>query len=389
VAGPTVFGLIAAALIIYNHVQDRVTDLAFWLGLALIASVFSWMIQNNHRRARIDAMTGLANRLRLQADLRQLLASSAELHTLVLLELEGVAAHRDLLGFEAGDDLVRSFSRELAGLVDRLGGTAYRVDGAQFCALVPGGRRGPDEIVMAISESATNIEDETIGQAHGVVALPEDTVDPDLALQIAGQRLAADKRRQRRSAKHQAHDALTAVLNARHPEMSTHVRAVAFRAIAVGRLLGLGREQLDDVVFAARLQHVGMLAVADATLERQADLSAGESKVIRGLPAVGASIIASAPALAPVATLVRSSYENYDGTGYPDGLAGERIPLGSRIMAVCVAFTVLTSERADRRTRTPEEALAELRRCAGAEFDPRVVEALAEDMADDLPQPRP
>jgi two-component system, cell cycle response regulator len=387
IAGPTVFVVIAAVLLIYNHVQEQVTDLAFWLGLALLASVFTWIVQNNHRRARLDSVTGLANRLQLHADLRQLLASSADPQTLVLLELEGVAAYRDRLGFAAGDELLRSYSSELADVVERLDGTAYRIEGGQFCALVPAGERDPGEISMAIFVSGGDEDDEAaIGRAHGVVTLPDDATDPDLALQIAGQRLAADKRHQRRSAKHQSHDALMAVMNARRPEMSTHLRAVSFHAIAVGRLLGLGREQLDDVVFAARLQHVGMLAVPDAALESQTDLSATESELIRGLPAAGAEIIASAPALSSVATLVRSGYENYDGSGYPDGLAGESIPLGSRIIAVCVAFTVLTSERPDRRALTPEEALAELRRCAGSEFDPRVVEALAEDVADDPPR---
>jgi two-component system, cell cycle response regulator len=173
-----------------------------------------------------------------------------------------------------------------------------------------------------------------------------------------------------------------AILKARRPEMGPHLRAVAFHAISVGRSLGLGREQLDDLVFAARLQHIGMLSVPDATIDSQAHLTADQSELIRSLPAAGAEIIASAPALAPVAALVRSSHESYDGSGYPDGLAGGHIPLGSRILSVCVAYVVLTSRRADQRALTQEEALAELRRYVGTEFDPRVVEALAEDLAD-------
>jgi HD-GYP domain-containing protein (c-di-GMP phosphodiesterase class II) len=172
-----------------------------------------------------------------------------------------------------------------------------------------------------------------------------------------------------------------AILNAR-PEIGPHLRAVAFHAISVGRSMGLGREQLDDLVFAARLQHIGMLSVPDATIDNQAHLTADESELIRSLPAAGAEIIASAPALTPVAALVRSSHENYDGSGYPDGLAGDQIPLGSRILAVCEAYIVLTSKRADQRALSQGEALAQLRRFTGIEFDPRVVEALAEDLAE-------
>ena len=388
-AGPTVFVVIAAVLLIYNHVQKQVTDLVFWLGLALIASVFTWLIQNSHRKSRLDAVTGLANRLQLHADLAEMLRLSNDRRTLVLLELDGIAAYRDRFGFEAGDELLRSFARDLTSAVDQLGGTAYRIDGGQFCALLPTDGHQPGEILMAISVSAGNDDDETpIGRPHGEVTLPDDASDPDLALQIAGRRLAADKQRQRRSAKRQAHDVLAAVLSARRPELRAHLRAVSFRAISIGRLLGLGRDQLDDLVFAARLQDIGLLTVPDTVLEKETSLSPIESELIRGHPLAGAGIIASAPALASVAALVRSSYERFDGSGYPDGLAGEAIPLGSRIIAVCVAFSALTSNRPYRPARSPEEALAELRRCAGTQFDPRVVEALAKDLADEVSPPQ-
>ena len=382
VAGPAVFVVIAAALLIYNHVQQRVPELAFWLGLALIGSVFAWLLEDNHHRAVVDRVTGLANRLQLRRDLRELV-SSGDQETLVLLELEGVTDYRDRLGFEASDDLLHGFSQNLADIVGHLGGKAYRVEGDQFCALVPAADREAGEIAMALFVSGPKEDETVIGRAHGVVSLPDDSDDPDQALQLAGQRLAADKRLQRQSAKHQAHDALMSILNARRPEMSPHLRAVAYHAISLGRKLGLGREQLDDVVFAARLQHIGMLSVPDAVIESQSHLPAAESIVIRNLPSAGAEIIASAPALAPVATLVRSSHEHYDGSGYPDGLGGDQIPLGSRILAVCVAYVVLTAKRADQRALSQDQALAELRRSAGTEFDPRIVEALAEDLSSD------
>ncbi len=389
-AGPTVFAAIAAALLIYNHLQQEVTDFVFWLGLALIGSVFIWIVQNDHRRSRMDAVTGLANRLRLRADLAEMLGASNDRSTLVLLELDGLAAYRDRFGFEAGVELLQSFARELANVVDQFGGAAYRMDGDQFCALVPADGHRDGEIVMAISVSAGNDDGEApINRPHAEVTLPDDASDPDLALQIAGRKLAAYKQRQRRSAKRQAHDVMTAVLNARRPELRAHLSDVAFRAIAIGRLLDLGRDRIDDIVLAARLQDIGLLTVPEAVLEKETPLSASESELIRGHPAAGADIISSAPALASVATLVRSSSENFDGSGYPDGLAGEAIPLGSRIIAVCVAFAALTSNRPYRPAVTPEQALAELRRCAGTQFDPRIVEVLAEDLTDEVSSPRP
>lgn len=387
-AGPSAFAVIAGVLLVYNHVQQQVTDLIFWLGLALIASVFAWMLQNNRRQSRLDAITGLANRLQLHDDLADMLASSNDRWTLVLLELDGLEAYRDRFGFEAGDELLRQFARELTSVVDQHGGTAYRVDGGQFCARLATGEGKAGEIVMAISVSADTDDDETsINPPHGEVALPDDASDPDLALQIAGQRLAAYKQRQRRAAKRQAHDVLVALLSSRRPELQAHLRAVAFRAIAIGRLLGLGQSELDDLASAARLQNIGLLTVPDSVLDKPSSLSPAEFELIREHPSAGERIISSAPALASVATLVRSSCEHYDGSGRPDGLAGEAIPLGSRIISVCVAFTALTAERPYRPARSPEEALAELRRCAGAQFDPRVVDALTEDLADEVSPP--
>ena len=92
---------------------------------------------------------------------------------------------------------------------------------------------------------------------------------------------------------------------------------------------------------------------------------------------VGERIVAAAPALRPVAKLVRASHERWDGRGYPDGLRAEEIPLGARVVAVCDAYDAMTTDRAYRGAIEPEAALAELQRCAGTQFDPAVVAAFA------------
>ena len=97
--------------------------------------------------------------------------------------------------------------------------------------------------------------------------------------------------------------------------------------------------------------------------------------MIRRHPIIGERILAAAPALTPVARLVRSSYERYDGSGYPDGLHAEAIPLGSRVIAVCIAYDAMTSARPYREALPAATAFDELRRCAGHQFDPMVVEA--------------
>jgi HD-GYP domain-containing protein (c-di-GMP phosphodiesterase class II) len=124
---------------------------------------------------------------------------------------------------------------------------------------------------------------------------------------------------------------------------------------------------------------LAVLAIFAVWIERQA-LDPDEWALIRRHPIVGERILAAAPALAPVARLVRSSYERFDGTGYPDGIRGEAIPLGSRVIAVCVAYDAMTSPRPYREALPAATAFEELCRCAGRQFDPMVVAAFCAEM---------
>jgi HD-GYP domain-containing protein (c-di-GMP phosphodiesterase class II) len=131
------------------------------------------------------------------------------------------------------------------------------------------------------------------------------------------------------------------------------------------------------VVRAAELHDVGKVAVPDAILSKPGPLSDAEWGFMREHTIVGDRILSAAPALEGAAKLVRASHERYDGSGYPDRLRGEQIPLGARIVAVCDAFHAMTSDRPYRPALSVREALDELQRCAGAQFDPRVVNAFA------------
>ena len=115
------------------------------------------------------------------------------------------------------------------------------------------------------------------------------------------------------------------------------------------------------------------MAIPDAILNKPGPLEAAEWEFIRQHTLIGERIIAAAPALVPVARLVRSSHERWDGSGYPDGLRGEEIPLGSRVIAVCDAYAAMVSERPYSVAMRPARALEELRSGAGTQFDPRVV----------------
>jgi diguanylate cyclase (GGDEF)-like protein len=169
---------------------------------------------------------------------------------------------------------------------------------------------------------------------------------------------------------------LALALEARDGYSGEHSDAVEALAVAVAGRLGLDRAQIADVQSAALLHGIGKIGVPDRLLHKPGRLEEDEWALVHEHPAIGERILRPLPGFDAVATAVRHAHESWDGHGYPDGLAGEAIPLASRIVLACDAWHALGSERPYRAAMAPAEARAELQRCAGSQFDPRVVEAL-------------
>ena len=214
-----------------------------------------------------------------------------------------------------------------------------------------------------------------IGASYGLVELPREAQTAAEALRVADQRMYADKGRRSPRAEQQTHDVLMRTLSERAPALGSHVEGVADLAGRVARELALGAEDIDSIIKAAQLHDIGKIAIPDAILHKPGPLDETEWALMREHTLIGERILAAAPALRKVATLVRSSHERWDCQGYPDGRAGEDIPLGSRIIFVCDAFEAMTADRTYALPMTPDEALSELCQNAGTQFDPRVVGA--------------
>jgi HD-GYP domain-containing protein (c-di-GMP phosphodiesterase class II) len=215
----------------------------------------------------------------------------------------------------------------------------------------------------------------SVGASHGLVEIPAEADSPAVALRLADDRMYSKKGSRRGSAREQTHNVLLGLLREREPDLHDHLCHVGELAADVARTLGLDTEEIDDIRRAAELHDIGKAAVPDAILNKPGPLSEHEWTFMRRHTYVGERILAAAPALAGVASLVRSSHERWDGAGYPDGLVGDEIPFGARVIAVCDAFDAMTSNRPYATARPPEAAIAELRRVAGTQFDPDVVEA--------------
>lgn len=356
------------------------------LGLVLMAGTRAQRasLQHEGREARDlaarDFLTGLGNRRRLMQELERCFKSDQE-HVLALYDLDGFKSYNDSYGHAAGDDLLARLAGCLAEAMEG-SGTAYRMGGDEFCVLAPAGAGAAHATIERGAQALSDVgEGFTIGCSHGAVLLPVEAGDPGEALRIADQRMYAQKNRGRSSAGRQSTEVLLQVLSERNPSLGTHLDDVTQLCEAVGRRLGLSHEEITPLLQAASLHDVGKAAIPDSILMKPGPLDVEEWAFMRRHTLIGERILSAAPALAAAARLVRSSHESWDGSGYPDGLSGRDIPLGSRIIFVCDAFDAMTTNRPYRKPLGVEEAVAELRRCAGNQFDTRVVEAFADELA--------
>jgi two-component system cell cycle response regulator len=334
------------------------------------------MLKVSRSEALTDALTGLGNRRALSLDLEDTLSPDAAgfggAAVLALFDLDGFKHYNDSFGHPSGDALLQRLGESLAQAVAGRG-RAYRMGGDEFCVLLD----RADDLSVAACSAALNESGEgfTIGCSHGSVLLPDEAHVASDALRIADQRLYEHKRGGRRTTRHETKEVMLRILAERDPELSHHVTDVAALAEGVAATLGLDAGVVEHVRIAAELHDVGKVAIPDEILLKPGPLDAGEWRFMERHTLIGERIIGSSPGLAPVAAMVRSSHERWDGRGYPDRLSGEDIPLGARIVAVCDAYDAMTKDRSYRAGMDPEAALTELQRCAGTQFDPAVVSA--------------
>ena len=332
-----------------------------------------------------DALTGLPNRRKLMEDLDLALAHATEEQprALLLLDLDCFKAYNDNFGHSAGDVLLTRLGRRLAAEMQSHG-TSYRMGGDEFCVIASVPPEGMDVLVARARSALTDRGDAfSVTASCGSARLPAQASTPSEALGLADRRMYAAKGGgTRASAARQSADVLLQVLSERNAELSTHLDEVTQLCDAVGQALAVPEEHMHYLLHAASLHDVGKAAIPETILDKPGPLDDEEWAYIRRHTVMGERILAAAPALAPAARLVRSSHERFDGQGYPDGLAGEDIPLGARIIAACDAYDAMTANRPYRTAMSTEGALSELRACAGTQFDPAVVDAVAAVIAE-------
>ncbi len=365
--------------------RTTVEVFAFAILLLAFSGILGYTTHLSHARRRLlelsqvdastDALTGLPNRRKLFTDMKALLAESPPPTELALgmFDLDGFKHYNDTFGHPAGDALLVRLSHKLAAATEGHG-AAYRMGGDEFCVIIRGA--GAEGILSTAAEALSEHgESFSVHCSYGSVVVVPGELTLEQALQQADQRLYDNKPASPTHASREAYDVLLQVLAEQHFSLSTHLITVGRLAEAVARKLGLPEDQITLTRLTGELHDIGKTAIPDAILNKPGPLDQDEWTFMKRHTIIGERILAAAPALTAIAPLVRSSHERLDGTGYPDGLRADEIPISSRIVAVVDAYHAMTIRRPYRLPRTLDGAIDELRRCAGSQFDPTVTEA--------------
>ncbi len=392
------------------------------------------------RQASTDATTGIANHRRFKQRLLEIEELAAEGRagptSLIMIDLDFFKEYNDSHGHQAGDRILRcvakifSDSATASGLAARYGGDEFVIllpdterEAAMTCAermladfnrAVQEGRDGLAEPVSLSAGVATLPEgggdyQVLIGRADlamymakraggGSVHCFEDEAVTSEPLQALMSNIAAHLHRTRRRARgprgpaggvgralsrdrgpvrpSEAIRALVAAISAKDPMLHVHCRNVARLSIRIGRSLGLSDREVQDIGIAGLLHDVGKIGVSDAILHKPGKLDSEEFEAVHRHAIQGAEILDMVPGFVGVTTGVKHHHEQYDGHGYPGGLAGEAIPVAARIVAVADAYDAITADRPYRKGRTPRETLRLMLDAGGTQFDPHIVAAL-------------
>ena len=345
-----------------------------------------------------DPLTGLYNRRFLLETLRKEAERAARYGSeasLVIFDVDDFKDINDTFGHAAGDEVLRRIGQVVTGLIRPVDSFA-RIGGEEFALLMP---ETPQMDALLVAERVRTsigrekiVESRRITISGGLASCPGDTMDPEELQQKADAALYWAKRNgkdlcavaseisveegesvsDRRIAQLYA---LVAMIDETHLHTRDHSENVASYALALGQELGLERTEIARLRRAAMLHDIGKVGVASAVLDKPGPLDDEEFAQIRSHPEVGGRILSHA-GLREEAAWVRAHHERFDGRGYPDGLAGGDIPFQARIIFVADSLEAMTSDRPYQAGRTVAEAVAELRACAGTQFDPAVVDAV-------------
>jgi diguanylate cyclase (GGDEF)-like protein len=355
--------------------------------------------------ALTDPLTGLGNHRHFHERLQRELAAAEEnghALSLCLVDIDDFKGVNDHHGHPVGDRVLGQVASRL-----RQGGESFRLGGDEFAVLLPGlDDRSAIAVARSIVERVSAAQIEQVGAvtvSAGVATYPIQGAGRDELIRLADSALywakEDGKNRARtyestqielrqlqqlaespdRTARYRAAASLAKAVDARDAYTGSHSERVGDLAARISRRLGLDEPQIELTRLAASLHDLGKLAIPEEILRKPGALNESERLVLQRHPQIGHRMLESL-GVEPIADWVLHHHERWDGDGYPHRLRGDEIPLGARIIFVADAFDAMTSERVYRRPFSQRDALAELERCSGSQFDPVIVDAFRQEL---------
>lgn len=325
-----------------------------------------------------DPLTGLYSRTFFDEELLRLSAGRDDPVGIVICDLDGLKFLNDTMGHSVGDRILAETAHILRRAF-RKNDVLARIGGDEFAALLP---RCDGDALARIVETIFR-ETQRHNESHPALPLSISVghasgnageVRIETLFAAADDHMYRAKNDRRETSRHFLLERLRRALDLREFSDGEHMRRLEQNLLSLAEPLGIPREALQLLHSLAHWHDIGMVTVDESIVLRPGPLAPEEWKEIRRHPETGARIVASFQDLAALAPWILAHHERWDGAGYPLGLKGEEIPLESRMLALVHAYDAMTSPRPWRPARSPEEARAELRRCAGTQFDPRMVE---------------
>ncbi len=323
-----------------------------------------------------DALTGIYNRTYFEEKIREL---NNEQHLplgIIMGDVNGLKLVNDSLGHLEGDKLLKS----IAGVLNKACGDkgfVFRWGGDEFMILLPNCNEYSCERMVEKIRSECKKDDYSyieLSIALGEVVKHSLEEDIDKCIKEVEERVYRQKLLEHNSVRSSMMNSLKKSLEAKNMETEEHTERVESYALEIGKRYGFKSSQMDELMIIARLHDIGKIAIEEDILLKPGPLTTNEFEVMKTHAEKGFRIINASSEIINVAKCVLTHHEKWDGSGYPLGIAGEEIPLMARIIAIADAYDVMTHDRVYRKAMNKEEAIKELKRCAGTQFDPVLVE---------------
>jgi len=322
-----------------------------------------------------DSMTGLYNRAYFEKALINLDSEKYLPLGIIMGDANGLKMVNDVFGHEEGDRLLSSIThifRTACGTDDIIA----RIGGDEFAVILP---RTSMERMNAATSNIKNMCSLSTGDpiypsvALGVACKTDISQSIETIYKLAEDRMYNNKLVESKSIRSSIIASLKKTLEERTHETEAHAQRMNEISMQVGKIMGLHDNELDELSLLAMLHDIGKIAIPDYILGKRSTLTEDEWKVMKGHCEIGYRIAVASPELAHISDLILCHHERWDGSGYPQGLRGEEIPMLSRIISVVDAYDAMTSDRPYHKAISSEEALEELKSCSGTQFDPYVV----------------